>query len=233
MPARSTASARSTTARRSPTTTKKKSPASTPSSSSLAYAEWNKTKINLIDTPGIGNFLSDARAALRVADAALVVVDAVAGVEVLDREGVGGGRRARRCRASSSSTGSIASAPASSARSSRCASVFGRTVIPIQLPIGEEKAFTRRRRSRVDEGVDVRRPTAAARPTEGAVPGRHEPAARRGARGAHRDGRRGRRCADGEVLRGRHADAGGAGRRPAQRDARRQALPAGLHVGDC
>src|SRR6266571_3627389 len=51
-------------------------------SASLAYAEWNKQKINLIDTPGIGNFLSDARAALQVADAALVVVDAVAGVMV-------------------------------------------------------------------------------------------------------------------------------------------------------
>ena len=34
-------------------------------SASLAYAEWNKQKINLIDTPGIGNFLSDARAALQ------------------------------------------------------------------------------------------------------------------------------------------------------------------------
>src|SRR6266852_5713960 len=51
-------------------------------SASLAYAEWNKHKINLIDSPGIGNFLSDARAALHVADAALVVVDAVAGVMV-------------------------------------------------------------------------------------------------------------------------------------------------------
>ena len=51
-------------------------------SASLAYAEWNKQKINLIDTPGIGNFLSEARAALRVADAALVVVDAVSGVMV-------------------------------------------------------------------------------------------------------------------------------------------------------
>ena len=51
-------------------------------SASLAYAEWNKQKINLIDTPGVGNFLSDARAALNVADAALVVVDAVAGVMV-------------------------------------------------------------------------------------------------------------------------------------------------------
>src|ERR671931_1913752 len=51
-------------------------------SASLAYAEWNKHKINLIDTPGIGNFLSDARAAMHVTDAALLVVDAVAGVMV-------------------------------------------------------------------------------------------------------------------------------------------------------
>src|ERR1017187_2584412 len=49
---------------------------------SLASCEWNKYKINLIDTPGMGNFLSDAFAALRVAEAALVVVDAVGGVQV-------------------------------------------------------------------------------------------------------------------------------------------------------
>src|SRR5262245_51692862 len=51
-------------------------------SAGLAHAEWNKQKINLIDTPGIGNFLADARAALHVTDAALVVVDAVSGVMV-------------------------------------------------------------------------------------------------------------------------------------------------------
>ena len=51
-------------------------------SSSLAHAEWQKTKINIVDTPGFANFLSDARAALRVVEGALVVVDAVAGVEV-------------------------------------------------------------------------------------------------------------------------------------------------------
>jgi elongation factor G len=109
-------------------------------SAALAYAEWNKQKINLIDTPGIGNFLSDARAALQVADAALVVVDAVAGVMVqtekvwaiadelslprivvlnrLDRE------RASLERA----LGSLHEA-------------CNRTIIPIQLPIGEEKNF--------------------------------------------------------------------------------------------
>ena len=36
-------------------------------SSSLAHAEWQKTKINIIDTPGFANFLTDAKAALRVA----------------------------------------------------------------------------------------------------------------------------------------------------------------------
>src|SRR5262245_24392952 len=51
-------------------------------SASLAYAEWNKQKINLIDTPGMGNFLADARAALSVADGALVVIGAVSGVMV-------------------------------------------------------------------------------------------------------------------------------------------------------
>src|SRR5712671_4549533 len=49
---------------------------------SPAFAEWNRQKINIIDTPGIGNFLSEARTALHVADAAVVVVDAVAGVMV-------------------------------------------------------------------------------------------------------------------------------------------------------
>lgn len=51
-------------------------------SASPAFAEWKGTKINLIDTPGAGHFLSDARAALRAVDAAVVVVDAVAGVQV-------------------------------------------------------------------------------------------------------------------------------------------------------
>jgi elongation factor G len=51
-------------------------------SSSLAYAEWRRTKINLLDTPGVANFFADTRAALRVADAALVVVDAVSGPAV-------------------------------------------------------------------------------------------------------------------------------------------------------
>ena len=39
-------------------------------------------KINLIDTPGYLDFAGEAKSGLRVADAAVVVVDAVSGVEV-------------------------------------------------------------------------------------------------------------------------------------------------------
>lgn len=48
----------------------------------FAHAEYQDTKINFIDTPGYAAFVSHARPALRVADCALVVVDAVHGIEV-------------------------------------------------------------------------------------------------------------------------------------------------------
>jgi elongation factor G len=49
---------------------------------SLACFEHGGREINLIDTPGEPSFVADAIAALRVADAAVVVVNGVAGVEV-------------------------------------------------------------------------------------------------------------------------------------------------------
>src|SRR5918997_1075206 len=48
----------------------------------FAHGEWREHKVNFIDTPGFAAFLPHARPALRVADCALVVVDAVTGVEV-------------------------------------------------------------------------------------------------------------------------------------------------------
>src|SRR6476469_2984006 len=110
-------------------------------SSSLAYAEWQKTKINIIDTPGFANFLSDAKAALRVAEGALVCVDSVAGVEVqteklwaeaaaLNLPRIVVLNRLERERASLERT--------LESLHRDCA----REIIPIQLPIGDERNFT-------------------------------------------------------------------------------------------
>jgi elongation factor G len=109
-------------------------------SSSLAYAEWGKTKINFIDTPGFNIFLHEAEAALVAADAALLLVHAVGGVEVqteknwalcekyrlpcafvvnqMDRDRASFDRVLHALR-----------------------EAFGRPVIPLQLPWGEEKGF--------------------------------------------------------------------------------------------
>jgi elongation factor G len=48
----------------------------------VASFEHDGRKINLIDTPGEPSFVADAAAALRVSDAAVIVVNAVMGVEV-------------------------------------------------------------------------------------------------------------------------------------------------------
>src|SRR5262245_50124872 len=42
--------------------------------SALCCLEWEKTKVNVIDTPGYRAFLHETRGSLRVADAAVLVV---------------------------------------------------------------------------------------------------------------------------------------------------------------
>jgi len=49
---------------------------------SLAYAEWEECKVNLIDTPGYLDFAGDAEAGIFAADASLIVLGATSGVEV-------------------------------------------------------------------------------------------------------------------------------------------------------
>ncbi|HOF78644.1 MAG TPA: elongation factor G [Smithellaceae bacterium] len=50
-------------------------------SSSINFVEWNKYKINIIDTPGDSNFTYDIKCSMSVVENALVVIDAVSGVE--------------------------------------------------------------------------------------------------------------------------------------------------------
>lgn len=109
-------------------------------SSAVAAVEWSKRKINLIDTPGYNMFLSDTKATMVAADAVLVVVDGVAGVEVQTEKVWSYADEFHLPRA-------IVINKLDRERSSferaleSIHSVFGRIAIPIQLPIGGEKDF--------------------------------------------------------------------------------------------
>ena len=107
----------------------------------VCFVPWQQHKINLIDCPGYHIFLAETQAALRAADALLLAVSGVAGVEVntekvwacaaaidlpvmfhltkMDRE------RAYFERA----VGSLQKS-------------FGRSVLPIHMPIGAEMGFS-------------------------------------------------------------------------------------------
>ncbi len=109
-------------------------------STALAHVDWQKTKINLIDTPGYNIFINDAKASLLAADCALVVVDAVAGVEVQTEKtwsyaaGYGLPRIVvvnKMARERADFDGTV----------QQIHDVLGGSLIPVQLPIGAEKEF--------------------------------------------------------------------------------------------
>jgi elongation factor G len=109
-------------------------------STAVAAAEWNKKKLNLIDTPGFNIFINDTKASLVAADAALVLVDGVAGVEVQTEKVWSFADEFKLPRA-------VVINKLDRERSSfdraleNIQQVFGRTAIPIYLPIGSERDF--------------------------------------------------------------------------------------------
>ncbi|HXN45361.1 MAG TPA: elongation factor G [Bryobacteraceae bacterium] len=109
-------------------------------STAVGVAEWNKSKINLLDTPGFNIFINDTRAAMVAADAALVLVDGVAGVEVQTEKvwSFSDGYKLPRAviinkmdRERASFERTLENVQAN----------FGRAAVPIQLPIGVERDF--------------------------------------------------------------------------------------------
>src|SRR3989441_10693028 len=108
--------------------------------SALAYAEWGKTKINLIDTPGYNIFMHETEAALLAAESALVLVHAVAGVEVQTEKVWGFCEKYALPRVVV--INQLDRDRASFERAlSAIREAYGRTVVPVQLPLGEEKNF--------------------------------------------------------------------------------------------
>jgi elongation factor G len=106
--------------------------------SSLAYVEWGKTKINVVDTPGFSMFVHEAKMVLPVVEAAIVVVDGVAGVEVVTQRIWSYCEEFQTPRLIVASRMDRERADAERVMES-LTRVFGRTVIPLELPIGREK----------------------------------------------------------------------------------------------
>jgi len=107
-------------------------------SSAVALAEWEKTKINLLDTPGFNMFIHESKAALVAAESAALVIDGVAGVEVMTDRVWGYAEEfalpriivASRMDRERADAGRVLEA---------LAAAFGRSVVPLQLAIGSEK----------------------------------------------------------------------------------------------
>src|SRR6266508_4503736 len=107
---------------------------------SLAFVEWKKTKINVLDTPGFNIFINDTRAALVAADAALVVVDGVAGVEVQTEKVWDIANHFKLPRAVV--VNKLDRERADFTRVlANLQEMLGRSAVPIQIPIGSERDF--------------------------------------------------------------------------------------------
>jgi elongation factor G len=111
----------------------------------LAFVEWGKSdakvKINLLDTPGFNMFVHEAKMVLPVVDAALVVVDGVAGVEVVTQRVWGYCNDIDLPRMIVVNRMDRDRADANRVLES-LTNAFGRAVTPLQLPIGSEKSLS-------------------------------------------------------------------------------------------
>ena len=114
-------------------------------STGLAFVEWgkpeSKVKINLLDTPGFNMFVHEAKMVLPVVDAALVVVDGVAGVEVVTQRVWNYCNDVDLPRMIVVNRMDRERADANRVLES-LVNAFGRAVTPLQLPIGSEKSLS-------------------------------------------------------------------------------------------
>ena len=110
-------------------------------SSAVAYAEWKGTKINFIDSPGFNMFVHEAKMAMPAVEGVVVAVDGVGGVEVVTEKAW---QYAEECGLPRVVVASRMDRERADAERMLASAVgaFGRTVVPVQLPIGSEKNLT-------------------------------------------------------------------------------------------
>jgi elongation factor G len=106
----------------------------------MAPVEWNGVKINVLDAPGYADFVGDVRAAVRAADAVMLVVSAVDGVEVQTEVAWELAVEAGLPRAIL--INKLDRERASFERTlDELVQAFGTQVAPLELPLGEEHDF--------------------------------------------------------------------------------------------
>ena len=110
----------------------------------VAFAEWGGVKINFVDTPGFHMFLYETRAAMLAVEAVLVVVNAQCGIEaVTDRVW----KYAAETELPRVLVVNQVDHPKADSRLGRQHMIeqfqerWGRQVVPVQLPIVDEKGF--------------------------------------------------------------------------------------------
>src|SRR6202047_2293193 len=112
----------------------------------LAFAEWqapgqpDKVKINFLDTPGYSTFINETKSSLIATDACLILVDAAAGVQVCTERVWDYATEYDQPRAFVLNWMDRELASFERALDS-LQHVFGRGVVPIELPICAEKSF--------------------------------------------------------------------------------------------
>jgi elongation factor G len=108
----------------------------------VAFAEWNGVKVNLIDTPGFHMFVHEARSAMLPAEAALIVVNAVNGLEAMTTrvwQYAAEFNLPRVVVMNQMDHGRAAAGADTALQTLR--ERFGRNLIPVQLPIHSDRGF--------------------------------------------------------------------------------------------
>lgn len=110
-------------------------------STAVLPVEWRDHKINFLDAPGFADFMGEIRGALRAVDAALLLLDAAAGVEVGTEQvwraaGERGLPRLVYVNKMDRENADFARAVASAQER------LGASVVPLEVPIGAEANFT-------------------------------------------------------------------------------------------
>jgi elongation factor G len=107
----------------------------------VCHLPWQKHKINVIDTPGSGIFTAEARAGMRAADVAVVCVNSVAGVQVTTEK-----VWEYAAQIGLPALLLVTKMDRENAEFERVLvtlqQAFGRTVLPLQVPVGSEAEFS-------------------------------------------------------------------------------------------